>query len=278
MKNNYYFLCILSLSLLIACHSRTDDNTPVDTNDTTVANTSAPVTVAKDSLWAFPQGVEMLLPDQYRKESTGYPQNVSSKTWMELYKDDKTGEWKIGKANLKISYGFDECAGEDIMKIRSEHENTVLFFTPFEGLSERMVTAMENINLLPGTEVAITLDGASVQLNIKGIVLDEEENLVPVNQLHKDTDGNIYLEKIKPFSLSLATNEITYPLVDLPEVIGAVPKLIWAGDLNGDALPDMILQLNDFYESNHLYFFLSDKNEKQKPLKKLGDILVNNDC
>lgn len=278
MKNNYYFLCILSLGLLIACNGRTDGNPPVETNDTTVANTSTLVTVAHDSLPAFPQGVEMLLPGQYRKESTGYPKNVSSKTWMELYKDDKTGEWKIGKANLKISYGFDECAGEDIMIIRSEHENAVLFFTPFDGLSERLVTAKENINLLPGTEVTIALDGFPVQLNLKGVVLDEEENPVPVNQLQKDTEGNIYLEKIKPFSLSLTTNGITYPLVDLPEIIGAVPKLIWAGDLNGDALPDMILQLSDFYESEHLYFFLSDKNEKQKTLKKLGDILVNNDC
>jgi len=267
----------VALLICISCQNETKNTDNV--SDTVVAikdTTQLPVNDITEKTIPFPENVEILLPMQYRKENKGYPVTVKGKDWYEIYKNPKTKNWMIGKANLKISYGFDECAGVDIMIIDSKQKNAVLFFTAFEGLSENPETVLENKPLIPGNSVNFKMNNKDYSLSAFGT--DDEGNALSTDKLPEDSEGNIYLGA-KNFKLSFSSDESkSYSIAEVEEMHDVNPKIIWAGDLNGDGLPDMILDLSEDYESRHLYFFLSDKNDKEKPLKKIGDAMVGFDC
>lgn len=223
--------------------------------------------------------VEMLLPVQYRKESTGYPQNIKNKDWYEFYKDEKTGDWKIGKAELLITYGRDECVGEDVMVIKAIHENTIMFFTPFEGMMEKPITTIEDKALFPERNLTFNFSGKEYSLSPMGNCKNNEGQIIPsvtIKEMSEDDLGDI---QIDDYVLTISAPEnVTYTIATIPQMISVKPKVIWAGDMNGDGLLDLVLNLSDFYESMHIFLFLSDKNDLQKPLKKAADLKVVNDC
>jgi hypothetical protein len=278
---------IISGSLLIgllfgilSCQNGTKNTEKVSDTIAVVQDTIQSAVIEKNvEVIPFPENVEILLPTQYRKESTGYPQNVKGKDWYELYKDSKTGKWCIAKADLQISYGHDECAAEDVMVIKSQHEDAVLFFTSFDRLSDNIETILENKPLIPGIPVDFKMNAKNYSLSASGTLYDDEGKTIAAAQLPKDSEGNIYIPQIKKFNLSFSSdNAKSYSIAGIESINSTNPKIIWVGDLNDDGLPDMILDLSDLYESEHLYFFLSDKNDFEKPLKKIADLLVVNDC
>ncbi|MDR2145505.1 MAG: hypothetical protein LBE91_03470, partial [Tannerella sp.] len=174
-------LCCLAIGLSSCRNGTKDKNSGQATDTVSVAKTDT-TKVATVPI-PFPANVEILLPTQYRKESTGYPKNVKDKEWYELYKDSKTNDWKIGKAELKITYGRDECAGEDVMIIKSNHEDAKLFFTPFEGLSENLVTVLENKMLFPMRDVSFNFNGKEYRLSPLAYCLDENGQIMTTNEV-----------------------------------------------------------------------------------------------
>lgn len=226
----------------------------------------------------FPEDVSMLLPTQYRKESTGYPKNLKDTTWMELYKDEKSGKWIIGKADLQISYGRDECVGEDVMIVRSKHHNAVLFFTQFEVLTENPETILENKALFPEHFISFKFKNIEYSLSPMGNVLDENRYIIPASSVREKTEQDLTDSQITDYTLGFSAGEKSFNLVKLDTIEFSTPKIVWLGDLNGDNLPDMILDLSGFYEAQHFFFFLSDPSDKEKPLKKIADLQVVNDC
>ncbi|QOW09223.1 hypothetical protein Q73A0000_02050 [Kaistella flava (ex Peng et al. 2021)] len=226
----------------------------------------------------FPKEVSILLPTQYRKKSTGYPQNVKDKNWFELYKEEKTGKWLIGKADLKISYGRDECVGEDVMIIKSKHEDVVLFFTGFDGLNLNPETILEDKPLFPEHNISFKFKGQEYLLSPMGSVVDDEGHILPANLVREQTQQELADSQITDYTLSFSVGNETFNLATINKIEFSTPKIIWLGDLNGDDLPDMILDLSSFYETQRLFFFLSDPNDKKQPLKKVADLEVINDC
>lgn len=278
-KSFLNFCLFFCLSINVYSCSGAPQNEAAQEPKDSIANNSSDDAPLAETAISFPENVSILLPTQYRKESTGYPQNVKDKEWYEIYKDEKSNKWMVGKADLKISYRRDECVGEDVMIIKSKHENAVLFFTPFEGLSKNMETILEDKLLIPGTSVAIKMKDKNYSLSVSGIIYNDEGATISAAQLPKDSEDKIYIPRMTDFKLSFGADGIkSYSLAEIESTTSTNPKVIWAGDLNDDGLPDMILDLSDFYESQHLYFFLSDKNDPKKPLKKLADLNVVNDC
>lgn len=223
--------------------------------------------------------MELLLPTQYRKESTGYPKNVNKKVWFEIYKNTKTNKWKIEKADLKISYGFDECVGEEVMIIQSKHDNAVLFFTPSEGLSQNPTTILEDKPLSFGKATSFKLNEINYTLSLSGKMRNIEGKNSSTGQNPNESEDKNSISEIKKFNLFFSSEKAKqYTIAEMSELSDDSPRIIWAGDLNDDGLPDMILDLSEDYESLHLFFFLSDKNDKKKPLKKIGDAREVFDC
>lgn len=225
-----------------------------------------------------PSDLSILIPTSYRKTSKGYPKNVENKNWFELYKEEKTGKWLIGKADLQISYDRDECSGDDVMILKSKNENAVLFFTNFKGLNENPETILENKPLFPEHNISFKFKGTEYKLVPVGNVLDDQQHIIPTSMVRQKTDQELADSQITNYLLSFSFDDQSYNLATIDKIEFSTPKIIWIGDLNGDDLPDMILDLSDSYEAQHLFFYLSDPTDKEKPLKKVGDILVVSDC
>ena len=268
----------MQLIFITACNT----SNPQDTIESSEAITQTQTDTSHQSSETskFPTEVDMLLPTQYRKESTGYPKGVKEKEWYELYKDEKTNQWKVGKADLKITYDRDECVGEDIMIISSKRENAVLFFTPFIGLSESLTTALEDKVIFPERSTFFSLNNKSYKLVPTGSVFDyEQERLLTINEIKQKKEDDLEYTKISSYMLFFSNEEgLVLPIAHVDEIESTLPKLVWTGDLNGDGLPDLILDLSNFYESQHLLFYLSDINDKEKPLKLIAERKVINDC
>lgn len=270
-------LCICILGLL-SCQNETN-KTAENSEKQAGSNDTLAIVQTEETAFPFPLNVDILLPTQYRKESHGYPKGVKEKDWYEIYKDVNTGKWHIGKAELKITYGRDECVGEEVMIIKSQHEDAALFFTPFEGLSENPVTVLEDKMLFPEHTVSFNFNGKKYLLSPMGSCLDEKGQIMTSAELKSKTNEELDNNtKISGYRLSFGTDENSMELTTIENMEYATPRLVWAGDLNNDGLPDLILNLPDFYESQHLFFFLSDKNDPEKSLKKVADLLVVNDC
>lgn len=273
------FCILLCLSINVFSCSDSPQNEAAQEPKDSIANNTSDDAPLDETAISFPENVSILLPTQYRKESTGYPQNVKDKEWYEIYKDEKSNKWMVEKADLKISYSRDECVGEDVMIIKSKHENAVLFFTPFEGLSKNPTTILDDKMLFPWHDVSFDFNGKNYLLSPIGSCLDENGQIMTTDELKAKTNEELENNaRISGYRLFFGNPEKSQELVVIESIEYATPRLIWAGDLNDDGLPDMILDLSDFYESQHLYFFISDKNDPEKPLKKLADLNVVNDC
>ena len=223
--------------------------------------------------------VEMLLPVQYRKNGTGYRQNVKDKEWYEFYKDENTGQWKIERSVPGIFYDRDECVGDDVMIIRAANENSIMFFTAFAGMMENPATTFEDMSIFPDRNLKFNFRGNDYQLSPIGSYIDNEGHIMTSASAQEMSEDDLGDTRIDDYMLSFnAPEDVSYNIATIPQMIGVTPKVIWAGDMNGDGLPDLVLSLSDFYEAVHVFLFLSDKNDLEKPLKKAADLDVQNDC
>lgn len=197
-----------------------------------------------------------------------------------MYKDEKSKKWIITKADLKISYGRDECVGEDVMNIKSNHENAVFFFTPFEVLAKYSTITIEDKKLFPEHNLIFNFKGKDYQLIPTGDCFETQEKPISNVEMKAKTDDELIDNIIiNNYQLSVKIDKKTpLQLAFIDGIQYATPSLIWAGDLNNDDLLDLILNLPDFYEAQHIFLFLSDKNDIEKPLKKVADFKVVNDC
>lgn len=277
MKKTFKKLPWLLVSglLLVACTHSEDISENENLLDTLVTGTTDNIEEFID----FPSNIRMILPTQYRKEGTGYPRDVEGNSWLEFYKDKKSKQWKIGEAKLNTSYGFDECVGLDIMIIKSQHENAIFFFTPFSGLSEELVTLIEDKNLYPTQQLDILLNGQKFEFSAQGNVLNEETGKpFTQDEIKERSEADWVGSTIQEYSIQYTTNEGVFSLVKIPLLEGSDPNIVWIGDMNGDGIPDLILNAPSFYEGEHTYFFLSDPTDKDEPIKMVSEAEVMNDC
>lgn len=241
-----------------------------------------PTVVVKDTTTIQPllsKEIELLLPTQYRETSTGYPTNFTDKVWYEVYRDTVSELIKISKANLKVSYGLDECVGENVMIISSKNEYARLFFTEFEGMTKKPVTLLSEKLLIPEHRLSFKFKGKDYVFSATGTVYDDQREMLPSEEVKQLEGEDVYVSEMRDYKLMFSTSDgISYQLAYEEHLEGTVPEVVWVGDLNGDNLPDLVLDLSNFYEEKHLYLFLSDVEDKSKPLKKVADFVVVNDC
>ena len=281
MKTTYLIKTTLFAALtflVISCQNGTKltDGNPIDISETSSDSIESIDEIKKTSDFS---SVEMLLPVQYRKEGTGYPENVKTKEWFEFYKDEKTGQWKIEKSKPVISYGRDECVGDDVMIIKATKENSIMFISAFEGIMENPATLMEDKAIFPDHNLKFNFRGKDYQLSPIGSYVDNEGHIMTSASAQEMSEDDLGDTRIDDYMLSFtAPEDVSYNIATVPQIIGTIPRVIWAGDMNGDGLPDLVLSLSNFYESVHVFLFLSDENDIQKPLKKAADLDVQNDC
>lgn len=283
---NHWKLYLLPISITLVMPACQNKHTDAASNSTAAVTTpSMPVADRTATLATRPTEqaatfapVEILLPTHYRKAS-GYPQNVAEKEWYELYKDGASGKWVVAKADLDISYGRDECVGDDVMIIRSKHDDAVVFFTPFAGMGGNPEPVLEGVALFPERNVTFHWKSKTYSLSPMGSVYNDDGHIMPVTEIMELPEDELEYTRITDYVLTFVTPEgISFPIAEIEEMQSVVPKVVWAGDLNNDGSPDFVLNLSDFYESQHIFLLLSDPTDSELPLKKAGDLKVVNDC
>lgn len=265
---------------MMACQADVERSVTV-TTDTNRIVTDKAAEEKTAAPFAFPQNVELLLLTQYRKEATGYPKGVSEKDWVALYQDKPAKKWLLAHLQPKVTFGRDECVGEDVMIIGSPQANTICFFTDFSGLAEQPVTVLTDRLLFPGREVKFIFKDQPYKLSPKGSVIihdNNERDTLTEEELLTMVDTALSDAFIEHYKLFFTAPGVHYSIAKVPRITGAPPRIIWAGDLNNDGLPDLLLSMPDFCENEQLSFFLSDIHDEERPLKKVAELEVVNDC
>ncbi len=275
---NIGLLACLSLGLGTECHQNTasQETTEKDTIVTTAEEDHEPL-IAEAITQQGP--VEILLPTQYRKES-GYPNIVDATDWYALYLNKETNQWQLEKKALEISYDVDPCTGDSILVVEPFKE-AILFINGVENLQIAPETILTDRMLLPERNVAFQLNGNDYTLLPMGRSIDENGNDVSAEEQKAKSEADVMYNAIEAYQLSISTGTGSPMMIATQDEIksdGRTPKLLWAGDLNGDGLPDVIVDIADWYESQQILFFLSDKNDQEHFLRKVAEIMVSNDC
>lgn len=221
-------------------------------------------------------GVQLLLPGQYRR-SAGWPV-VKGLPWHELYKG-LDGSWHVSPSAVKTRRGRDECVGEEVLIFSPQHEDAVVLFTPFPGLAERPATVAEDRALIPGSTVEFTLGAQRYLLHVEGHVLGEDGTPLDAAQMEQASEEELASQVITDLRLTLVMPDGSRcELAHKDRLEYVLPHLLWGGDLNGDALPDLLLDLADIPESRHCFLFLSDAKDVKCPIKNAAERKVVNDC
>lgn len=270
-----YMVLILFYITLISCETKSKE---IDGEELDLLNTPIETSEIPKKEISFPSNISILLPTQYRKEETGYTVDIKDKELLELYKEETSGKWRIEKTEIDIDYGFDECVGVSTLIVPSNHINTVCYFTPFDGIVQELTTVCEDRTLFPGQIQSLKLNGLDYQIIPTGSIYYSEDDTEPSLILKNDSEGSFYADFIKDYRLQIKTPTRTIPLLDLKKMQDVSPKIIWAGDLNGHRLLDVILNIPADYQGQHIFLYLSDPNDKDKPMKLVADLEVLNDC
>lgn len=235
--------------------------------------------LAEGELVKSKKKIEILLPTQYRKEN-GYPKNTDKKDWYALYFDEKSNVWKTENTILTLNYGMDNCVGDSVMIIEN-FKNALLFIRGLNELNETPLTALSNKMLLPDRNLSFELSGKSYQFYAVGNYMDENENYLPTEVQKLKSEEELKENSIGFYQLSFSHKDGAIQLIATKEKIqsdGNTPRLLWAGDLNGDELPDLIIDIADWYESREIQLFLSDDKNNNQVLEKIAELWVVNDC
>lgn len=258
-------------SCMINDHKSISSDTP-DTSKS-VADTAA-------QLVRQPQHpVQILLPTRYRKEA-GYPENTDKADWHALYFDGETKQWAIENAALNISYGIDECVGDSILIIQN-YKNALLFIRGIDDLVNKPVTILTDKLLLPDHHVSFDFAGKPYRLSCVGSYLDHDGSYLPSDTQRLKAEAALSDFVIENYQLYFSEAIGSTVLIATQGKIqsdGHTPKLIWAGDLNGDSLPDMIIDIADWYEAQQVLLLLSDRSDQEHFLKNVAELTVVNDC
>ncbi len=101
--------------------------------------------------------------------------------------------------------------------------------------------AADGTLLLPGQEQEVELAGVSTRVLASGAV-ERGARPEPI---------------VTDYRLSLERGGTTQLLAELPELDGAAPGLVWAGDLDRDGELDFLFDMSGSYNSSRLVLFLS---------------------
>lgn len=233
------------------------------------------------SAFVFPKNLSLVMPMVYRTAPYDYPKNINSKRWIELSGVSGEQQWKLSDVTLVVkNEGRDPCSGIETISVASENKNAVLFFTDFPGLNKDAKTLVHTKLLLPGQTHELVLADRTYQFVVKGKAYAfTESGSNEIAEYIFDEDGNANIDYIRDFEVVLRTPEGTdISVLKIKDIHDRQPKLIWAGDLNGDQIPDFFIDASDDYENDNYYFLLSDPEDPKNPVKKAAYLERVFDC
>lgn len=189
--------------------------------------------------------VPMLIPEG--RYEIGTLESVISKTWMEFYRDVKTGEYHVAKAQYAIGTYHDDCLGLDQEKLKSSRN--CLFYLNMPTLKE---TKVDSISI--GTGYITPKHPFVINFNGSRYTLQAEAQISEDHIFNPDQEYGYW----KKYRMTLKKDDLPEALLfNIPEFTDSVLRLLFAGDIDGDGKLDLVFDSHTWYESDAKTVFLS---------------------
>ena len=166
--------------------------------------------------------------------------------WLDLRNVE--GLFQLAAPDYTIEKGFDECAGMKSETIVSNHSSLLYIQLPQLKAGGVSTLKVMQDQVLPGKPVSYTFEGATYQLEAKGNVPANDDNVAA----------------IRNYELYLTINgSSTALLFEQQEFNDTFMKITFVGDLDRDGKLDFIFSVPRDYEEQRTLPFLSSSGYHQ---------------
>ncbi|PSK88880.1 hypothetical protein [Taibaiella chishuiensis] len=258
---------LFSFLLLCACN-----DTATQQQQTTPATVSDTTTVQQRDTAAIPPGGAMILnASSYHGDEVG--DSVSRKSWTGLFRN--AGGYYLDATRIQTARVYDAVLDESEngphtgIEVRALHKDTaILLISGVPYLRTGPVTAVPELSagdrsfftLQPGDSSRFNYAGHSYTLIARGTKKQVDDQ--PGNEII--TDYRLYLAGDKN------GKRIEQLLTAQKNLDDTLPCIIFCGDLDGDGLPDFLIDTTDHYNVFQPTLYLSAQAAADKLLLRVA--------
>lgn len=270
----FRLLLSLSLALLFSCGEKesttaagppTDHQVLADTADTPEEAEVVPVakeTVVLDTTGLSPEPetpLKLLMEGTYHKNEVW--RGAERKQWLGLYHEN--GQYVLRPASLQIHIVQDPIADNQGVhsgrQVVAADSNAVFLLTGLKQYAAVVDTVAISRHTLPANkELSFTFKGKNYHIRSFG---DSTQASTGEFSYQRYGWKAVGIKKGKKIEQLLAEDE---------GFVDSIYVLLWAGDLDDDGIPDLLLDLSNHYNVSRYALFLSSKAERGKLYKKVA--------
>lgn len=189
--------------------------------------------------------VPMLIPGG--RYAPGTLETAIDTTWMEFYRDTKTGDYYVDKAQYAISSYYDDCLELNQGSLDSPRNG--LFYLNMPTLKAVKIDSVSvgRGYIDPKTPLVIDFNGARYTLEVEAKPSED----IPYQAGEEYGDWKDYRMTLKK------DNDPKILLFKIPEFRDSVLRLLFAGDIDKDGKLDLVFDAHTWYEEANITVFLS---------------------
>lgn len=266
-----YFPALLLLSALVACNGNHADQPAGIPADSTATHQPA---VSDTIVVAYP--ADTLLTAAMIFNESGYHSDeispeIAGKLCFGLFRNPKG--YYIDSTRVTADSVYDAVVDEDTTQhtgitIQAIHADTALFL--FSGISSLQAGPVEPFPLLTqhheSHEYRAVLPGDTIHITYSGnsYIIFATGSIQPKESLPQETsivNYRLYLSALK------SGRKLTQLLVAQPHFDDAQVEILFCGDLDGDHIPDLIIDATNHYNMYQPVLYLSGKASTGELLK-----------
>ncbi len=253
---------LFSMFLSLSCCSSSHEKAP--TNDST---TNQPQAVVKNTTDTTQEKINdspipLLYTGSFHSDEVW--KNADKMAWIGLFFSGKN--YYLASSKIKIEKVHDEVVDADNEKtgweVSTSQKDSCIFLTkPQSFLKASHVTSLgfTQKELIPNDTLSFSYKGINYQLYATGIQTN-----------YPESDEITY----KDYRLFIQTEIEGKKLITLLETIesfdGAIPSVLFVGDIDGDGIVDLFLNMTNHYNAFEPTLYLSKPAEKGSLLKKIA--------
>ena len=264
MKNLSLLLILLSL---VGCHNKTI--LPKDRQSFEKSQKTTPKKpikkLPKENQKPIKESIKILVTTHgYRDWEDKNETDILTTDWIDLHQ--KKGVYYLSKADYKIERYVDDCSGYNTSVIHSKNNTLLLINKPDLKLGEIKNITIKKKHIWTNEKVTYHFNNIEYTLRAEGEIISPEKE-------HLDENN------IKNYKLYISTNNSVETLfLEEASFNDTFVELLFVGDIDNDGKLGFIFGASRNYEEERVILFLSSKAEKEKIIKKVGEIAIQFDC
>lgn len=196
---------------------------------------------------------QMLITDGSQRLSPDYTEDAAKElfenyNYLVLTAGEEENIWRLIPVTVKVEFGESECTGDEIAFVKAygkenqEISYTALILRPDKYNKNEIFFSTKNqdVLLMPYLEKKFTFKNIEYTLTATA-----------------DTTKDESLDKSSNYKLFLQRGNKTQLLFEIEQLESTIPVIQFLGDIDGDGLPDLIIEKGYNYEFHDMVLYLS---------------------